>query len=70
MPTSATLTTNVARDVGSSKLTRRARRDLLGERGATMWRTGLPASRRSTIATALEERIARGWALGVFARRR
>ena len=42
-----------------SKLTRQARWDLLGQRGATVWLTGLPASGKSTIATALEERIAR-----------
>ncbi len=43
----------------SSKLTRQARWDLLGQRGATVWLTGLPASGKSTIATVLEERIAR-----------
>src|SRR5205823_3797052 len=32
---------------------------LLGQRGATVWLTGLPASGKSTIAAALEERIAR-----------
>jgi bifunctional enzyme CysN/CysC len=42
-----------------SKLTRRARWTLLGRRGATVWLTGLPASGKSTIAAALEERIAR-----------
>jgi bifunctional enzyme CysN/CysC len=41
-----------------SKLTREARWDLLGQRGATVWLTGLPASGKSTIATALEERLA------------
>ena len=43
----------------SSKLTRQARWDLLGQRGATVWLTGLPASGKSTIAAVLEERIAR-----------
>ncbi len=43
----------------SSKLTRPARWELLGQRGATVWLTGLPASGKSTIAVALEERIAK-----------
>jgi bifunctional enzyme CysN/CysC len=43
----------------SSKLTREARWGLLGQQGATVWLTGLPASGKSTIAAALEERIAR-----------
>ncbi len=38
---------------------RRARWALLGQRGATVWLTGLPASGKSTIAGALEERLAR-----------
>jgi bifunctional enzyme CysN/CysC len=42
-----------------SKLTRQARWDLLGQRGGTVWLTGLPASGKSTIAVALEERLAR-----------
>jgi bifunctional enzyme CysN/CysC len=40
-------------------LARRARWALLGQRGATLWLTGLPASGKSTIAAALEERLAR-----------
>ena len=40
-------------------LERRARWALLGQRGATVWLTGLPASGKSTIAGALEERLAR-----------
>ena len=42
-----------------SRLARGARWALLGQRGATVWMTGLPASGKSTIAAALEERIAR-----------
>ena len=42
-----------------SRLARGARWALLGQRGATVWLTGLPASGKSTIAAALEERIAR-----------
>jgi bifunctional enzyme CysN/CysC len=40
-------------------LARGARWALLGQRGATVWLTGLPASGKSTIAAALEERLAR-----------
>ncbi len=42
-----------------SRLARGARWALLGQRGATVWMTGLPASGKSTIAAALEERVAR-----------
>jgi bifunctional enzyme CysN/CysC len=42
-----------------SRLTRQARWALIGHRGATVWLTGLPASGKSTIAAALEERLAR-----------
>ena len=42
-----------------SRLARGARWELLGQRGATVWLTGLPAAGKSTIAAALEERIAR-----------
>ncbi len=42
-----------------SRLARGARWALLGQRGATVWLTGLPASGKSTIAAALEERLAR-----------
>ena len=42
-----------------SRLARGARWALLGQRGATVWLTGLPAAGKSTIAAALEERIAR-----------
>ena len=42
-----------------SRLARGARWELLGQRGATVWLTGLPASGKSTIAAVLEERIAR-----------
>ena len=38
---------------------RPARWALLGQRGATVWLTGLPASGKSTVAGALEERLAR-----------
>jgi bifunctional enzyme CysN/CysC len=40
-------------------LERGARWDMLGQHGATVWLTGLPASGKSTIAGALEERLAR-----------
>ena len=40
-------------------LERGARWALLGQRGATVWMTGLPAAGKSTIAGALEERLAR-----------
>ena len=42
-----------------SKLARGARWAMCGQRGATVWLTGLPAAGKSTIAAALEERIAR-----------
>jgi len=42
-----------------SKLTRPPRWELIKHRGATVWLTGLSASGKSTIAAALEERIAR-----------
>jgi bifunctional enzyme CysN/CysC len=42
-----------------SRLARGARWALLGQRGATVWLTGLPAAGKSTVAAALEERIAR-----------
>jgi len=41
-----------------SRLGRGTRWSLVGQRGATVWLTGLPASGKSTIAAALEERIA------------
>jgi bifunctional enzyme CysN/CysC len=41
------------------RLTREDRWSALGRRGATVWITGLPASGKSTIATALEERLVR-----------
>ncbi len=40
-------------------LARGTRWALLGQRGATLWLTGLPAAGKSTIAAALEERLAR-----------
>ncbi|MBV9603577.1 MAG: adenylyl-sulfate kinase [Solirubrobacterales bacterium] len=40
-------------------MARVARWALLGQRGATLWLTGLPAAGKSTIAAALEERLAR-----------
>jgi bifunctional enzyme CysN/CysC len=43
----------------TGRLDREARWRLLGQSGATVWLTGLPASGKSTIACALEERIAR-----------
>ncbi len=42
-----------------SRLAQGVRWELLGQRGATVWLTGLPAAGKSTIAAALEERIAR-----------
>ena len=42
-----------------NKLSRSARWELLGQCGATVWMTGLPASGKSTIAVALEDRISR-----------
>lgn len=39
---------------------RRRRFELLGQRGATVWLTGLPAAGKSTIARALEERLVTG----------
>jgi bifunctional enzyme CysN/CysC len=42
-----------------SRLAQGLRWELLGQRGATVWLTGLPAAGKSTIAAALEERIAR-----------
>lgn len=40
-------------------LTRERRREALGTTGATVWFTGLPASGKSTIAAAVEERLLR-----------
>jgi bifunctional enzyme CysN/CysC len=50
-----------ARDITwhPSKLDRDERWSALGTRGATVWLTGLPASGKSTIATALEEALVR-----------
>ncbi len=42
-----------------NQLTRPTRWDLIKHRGATVWLTGLSASGKSTVAAALEERIAR-----------
>ena len=42
-----------------SKLSRATRWELLRQRGATVWLTGLSGSGKSTIAAALEEQIAR-----------
>jgi adenylyl-sulfate kinase len=39
------------------RLTRRQRWHALGAAGATVWITGLPASGKSTLASALEERL-------------
>jgi adenylyl-sulfate kinase len=39
------------------RLTRLQRWDALGAEGATIWITGLPASGKSTLASALEERL-------------
>ncbi len=38
-------------------LTREERWELLGNRGATIWFTGLPAAGKSTVAAAVEERL-------------
>jgi adenylyl-sulfate kinase len=40
-----------------SKLTRERRWESLGHAGATVWFTGLPGAGKSTIATAVEERL-------------
>jgi bifunctional enzyme CysN/CysC len=40
-----------------SRLTRRVRWERLGHAGATVWFTGLPGAGKSTIATAVEERL-------------
>ena len=52
-------TTPERRDVTwhSSALERDHRWECLGQRGATVWLTGLPASGKSTIAVALERRL-------------
>ena len=39
------------------RLTRRQRWDALGAKGGTVWITGLPASGKSTLAAAIEERL-------------
>ena len=41
-------------------LSRHERRRALGQQGATVWLTGLPASGKSTIAAALERRLVNG----------
>jgi bifunctional enzyme CysN/CysC len=40
-----------------SRLTRRSRWESLGHAGGTVWFTGLPGAGKSTIATAVEERL-------------
>lgn len=42
------------------RLSRQRRWDALGASGATVWITGLPASGKSTLAAALEERLVLG----------
>src|SRR5204863_7223494 len=42
----------------AGRLSRERRWELVGHRGATVWFTGLPSSGKSTIAAALEERLA------------
>lgn len=49
---------NVVRQVGAA--TRRQRHSAVGQRGATVWLTGLPASGKSTLGTAVEERLLAG----------
>jgi adenylyl-sulfate kinase len=44
----------------SAGLTREQRWEALGCRGATVWFTGLPAAGKSTIASAVEERLVLG----------
>jgi adenylylsulfate kinase len=41
----------------SGGIAREAREDLLGQRGCTVWFTGLSASGKSTLAVALEEQL-------------
>jgi bifunctional enzyme CysN/CysC len=43
-----------------SRVTRRRRWEALGHAGATLWFTGLPGAGKSTIATAVEERLIAG----------
>lgn len=61
---SETKATNVQWHEGFLERTRRW--DLLGCRGCTIWLTGLPASGKSTIASALEEAVVK---LGVYSYR-
>ncbi|BEI86805.1 hypothetical protein CcaverHIS002_0701510 [Cutaneotrichosporon cavernicola] len=49
------MATNITFHPGAVTLDERA--DLLGQRGATIWFTGLSASGKSTIATALEQAL-------------
>ena len=49
-------------------LSRAQRWQSLGVRGSTVWLTGLPASGKSTIGAALEERLVRSGPLRVSAR--
>jgi len=51
-------------------VTRERRWAALGQRGATIWLTGLSGSGKSTIASALEERLVGARALRLRARRR
>ncbi len=53
-----------------SRLTRTSRWESIGHAGATIWFTGLPGAGKSTIATAVEERLVVHRAPGVPARRR
>jgi adenylyl-sulfate kinase len=43
--------------VRPERMSRERRWALLGQRGATVWFTGLPAAGKSTVATLLEERL-------------
>lgn len=49
---------DVTWDVGI--LEREERWEALGQRGATLWLTGLPAAGKSTVAAAIEARLVRG----------
>ena len=57
MSTGDTKSPNVVWHGGA--LTRERRQEALGTTGATVWFTGLPASGKSTIAAAVEERLLR-----------
>jgi adenylylsulfate kinase-like enzyme len=57
LPRLVWLTTNCSNITWHPSLTRHERNQLRGQRGFTVWFTGLSASGKSTVATALEQHL-------------